>query len=205
MDTVGPQVDIVHIGQIPGRERALFGLPGLGQLRDHRRRQPGGRAEELTQRRHKVPAGQPVQVEQRQHLGDLRGLAAPGRQHRGGEPAAPPGVGVDPAVVDPRRDHLDRAGAGQDLPRLMRAVAHHQPTPTLVAVGGKPGDVGVNLRLQSLGQHPPRALAHDLINQRRRTGRPAALIVPGRSRTTVARVVPSRPALARRSCSRACR
>jgi hypothetical protein len=47
-------------------------------FRDHRCRQPGGRAEELTQRRHEVPAGQPVQVEQRQHLADLRGLAAPG-------------------------------------------------------------------------------------------------------------------------------
>jgi hypothetical protein len=31
MDPVGPQVDVVHTGQVPLRERALFAPPGLGQ------------------------------------------------------------------------------------------------------------------------------------------------------------------------------
>jgi hypothetical protein len=122
-----------------------------------------------------------VQVEQRQHLGDLRGLPAPRRQHRGGEPAAFAGVGVDPAVVDPRRDDLDRAGAGQHLPGLVRAVAHHQPPAGLVPLGSEPGHIGIDLGLQGLGQHPPRTLTHDLIDQRRRAVRPVTLIVLGGS------------------------
>ena len=57
----------------------------------------------------------------------------------------------------------------------MRAVAHHQPTPVLVALAGEPGDVGVDLGLQRFGQHPPGTLADDLIDQRRRR-RPAGAI-----------------------------
>jgi hypothetical protein len=86
VDPVRPQVHIVHIGQVTLAERVLLGLPGLGQLGHHRRRQPLGRAEELTERGHEVPGRQTVQVQQRQHLGDLRGLARPRRQDRRGEP-----------------------------------------------------------------------------------------------------------------------
>ena len=112
-----------------------------------------------------------MQVQQRQHLGDLRGLARPRRQDRRGEPLPLAGVRVGALVVDPRRAHLDRARAGQHLPRLVIAVAHHQPAAVLVPLGGERGDVGVHLGLQRLGQHPPGALPHDLIDQRRR--RPA--------------------------------
>jgi hypothetical protein len=42
VDTVGPQVDVVHGGQIPGGEGALLRLPGLSQLGDHRRGQSRG-------------------------------------------------------------------------------------------------------------------------------------------------------------------
>ena len=52
-----------------------------------------------------------------------------------------------------------------------RAVAHHQPAPVLVALVGELGDVGVDLGLQRLGQHPPGALADDLVDQRRRPSR----------------------------------
>ena len=38
----------------------------------------------------------------------------------------------------------------------------------LVPLGGEPGDVGIHLALQRLGEHPPGALADDLIDQRRR-------------------------------------
>jgi hypothetical protein len=75
VDPVGPQVHVVHAGQVPGGEGPLLRLPGLGQPGDHRRRQPGRGARELAQRGHEVPAGQAVQAQQRQHLGDLRGLA----------------------------------------------------------------------------------------------------------------------------------
>jgi len=48
-------------------EHRGLGLPGLGQLRDHRGRQARPGAQELAQRRGEVTAGQPVQVQQRQH------------------------------------------------------------------------------------------------------------------------------------------
>jgi hypothetical protein len=46
------------------------------------------------------------------------------------------------------------------------AVAHHQPPPALVTLAGEPGDVGVDLGLQRLGQQPPGALPDDLVDQR---------------------------------------
>jgi hypothetical protein len=48
------------------------------------------------------------------------------------------------------------------------AIAHHQAAAILATLGREPGDVRVDLSGQRLGQHPPRALPHDLIDQRRR-------------------------------------
>jgi hypothetical protein len=181
VDAVDPQVDVVHDRQIPGGERALLGLPGLGQLRDHRRRQPGRAAEELAQRGHEVPGREAVQVEQRQHFGDLRCLTAPCWQDRRGEPGSFAGVGIDATVVDPGRGHLHRPGRGQDLARPVRAGAHHQPAPALVSLADEPGDIGVNLGPHGLGQHPAGTLTDDLIDQRRTTI-PAWVISVGSSR-----------------------
>jgi hypothetical protein len=181
VDAVDPQVDVVHPGQITVGEGALLGLPGLGQLGDHRRRQPGRRAEELPQRGHEVARGQAVQVQQRQHLGDLRGLPAPRRQDRRGEPLTLAGCGVDALVVDPGHGHLDRARAGQDLAGVVGAVAHDQPVAVLVTLADELGDVGVDLGLQGLGEHPAGALADDLVDQRRAVGA-AGVISVGRSR-----------------------
>ena len=86
MDPIGPQADIVHGRQVPGRERALLSLPGLGEPGDHRRRQPCRGAQELAEDGHEVAAGQAVQIQQRQHLRDLRCLPRPRRQDRRGEP-----------------------------------------------------------------------------------------------------------------------
>jgi thiamine pyrophosphate-dependent acetolactate synthase large subunit-like protein len=52
---------------------------------------------------------------------------------------------------------------------------HHQTTPTLVPLVNQIRDVGVNLRLQRGGQHPPRTLTHDLVQQRSVTDRLAIL------------------------------
>jgi hypothetical protein len=94
-------------------------------------------------------------------------------RHQGGriaeEPPALTGVRIDAAIVDPRRNHLYRSGAGQDLTRLVSAVAYHQPAPVLVALGAEPGDVVIDLRLQRLGEHLAGTLADQLINQRYRT------------------------------------
>src|SRR4051794_2938141 len=45
------------------------------------------------------------------------------------------------------------------------AVAHDQPVTALVPLTGQLSYVGVDFRLQSDGQHPPRALADDLVDQ----------------------------------------
>jgi hypothetical protein len=167
VDPIRPEVDVVHIGQIPGSEAALLGLPGLGQLGDHRCGQAGGGAEELAQSRHEIPGRQSVQVEQRQYLGDLRCLATPGRQNRRGEPRPLAGVGVDAAVVDPRRSNLDRSSAGEHLTSLVRAVADDQSAAVLVAIAGELGEVSIDLGSQGLSQHPTSTVTDDLVDQRR--------------------------------------
>jgi hypothetical protein len=53
--------------------------------------------------------------------------------------------------------------------------------PVLVPLGDAPGDVGVDLGLQGLGQHPTGTLTDDLIAQRR-TAVPAGVISVGSSR-----------------------
>jgi hypothetical protein len=151
--------------------KALLGLPGLGQPGDHRRRLPGRRPEELAERRHEVPPRQPVQIQQRQHLGDLRGLPRPGWQDRRGEPLSLARHRISALVVDPRRGYFHRTRAGQHLPRLVIAIAHHQTAAIVVPLGSERRDIGVHLRAQRLGQHPTRALPHDLIDQRCRPTR----------------------------------
>jgi len=56
------------------------------------------------------------------------------------------------------------------------AVAHDQAVAVLVTLVGERGDVGVHLGLEGLGQHPPRALADDLVDQRWRAGRRAVAV-----------------------------
>jgi hypothetical protein len=80
------------------------------------------------------------------------------------------------------------------------AIADHQAVTILVAFAGELGDVGVHLGLQRLGQHPPGALADDLIDS---DDEPSA----GRSSPADGSglgygehpIVPSRPARQRRA------
>jgi len=60
-------------------------------------------------------------------------------------------------------------------------LPHDQPPPALVALDGVAGDVVVDLGLQGLGQHPPGALPHELVDQGHAT-RLAAVIGVGSSR-----------------------
>jgi hypothetical protein len=105
-----------------------------------------------------------VQVEQRQHLSDLRGLPAPGRQDLRGEPLAFAGGGIDALVVHPGSPHLDRAGGGH-RPLPVVAVADHQTAAGLVAPVSQLGYVLVDLGLQSGGEHPPHPLMDDVVHQ----------------------------------------
>src|SRR4029079_11542881 len=114
------------------------------------------------------------------------------------EPLPLTGIRVDTPVVDPRCRDVHRAGARGHRPRLVAAGAHHQPMTLLVTNVSERGDVRLDPRPQGLGQHPPRTLADELIDHRRRSR-------PRRTRTIAVsrirnysehRVVPSRPAFA---------
>ena len=166
MDPVDPHVDVVGLGQRPLAERLGLVLPLLGEPGDRLGRQAGGGAEELLQRRSEVRARQSVKVQQRQHLGQLRGFAGPRRQDRRGEPLALPAGLIDPAVVDPGLAHRHRTRGGAHLPRLVVAVADHQPVSVLVDLVGVGRDVGRDLGLQRRREHLPRAVTDDLIEQR---------------------------------------
>lgn len=165
VDAVGPHVDEVDLREIAVHEGGVVGLPLRRQPGDRGRGEPGRAAEELLQGGHEVAGGQAVQVEQRQHLADLRGLAAPGRQDRRGEPLALARLGIDALVVDSRRLHLDHAGRGGDLPGLVVAIAHNQATATLIVLISQLGYVGVDFGLQRGGQHPSCTLPNDLVDE----------------------------------------
>jgi hypothetical protein len=107
-----------------------------------------------------------VQVQQRQHLVDLWGLAAPRRQDHRGEPLPFAGGLVDALVVDPRCAHLDRTRGGHYLPGVGVPVAHDQAPAALVELVDMRRDVGGDLGLQRRGEHPPRTVADDLVDQR---------------------------------------
>jgi hypothetical protein len=76
------------------------------------------------------------------------------------------------------------------------AVADHQTPVVLVALVGELGDVGIDPGLQRLSRHPPGALPHDLIDQRRIGGRSPSrnIIAVGRVRNYGEHLgMPSRP------------
>lgn len=165
MDAVRPDAHVVRGGQVTVHERGVVGLPLRGQPRHRCGRQAGRGAEELFQRGHELAGGQAVLVEQWQHFADLQGLPAPGRQDRRGEPLALPGRLVDALGVHPWGPDLDRPGGRRDPPRLVVAVAHDLTATAVVQLVGQLGYVAVDFRFQRGGQHPPSALADDLVDQ----------------------------------------
>src|SRR5439155_25929750 len=64
------------------------------------------------------------------------------------------------------------------LRRLGAAVAHAETVTVLVELAGVRRDVRGNLGLQGSGEHPPRALTNDLVDQRP-AGRGGLPIRPG--------------------------
>ena len=77
-----------------------------------------------------------------------------------------PGIGVDTAVVDPRRPHADRPRRSQHVALVVMAVAHHQTPAVLVDLITELVDIGGDLGGQGRGEHLPGAVADDLIEQR---------------------------------------
>lgn len=76
----------------------------------------------------------------------------------------------------------------------MAAVAHHQAPPSLVSLGRQLGYVLVDFCLQRGGQHPPGALADNLVDQGARLRQTVGIHYAEHG-------VPSRPALRTRAYS----
>jgi hypothetical protein len=106
-----------------------------------------------------------VQVHERKDLGDLGALAAPRRHDGRAEAASLAGLGVDSAVVDPRRLDLDAASRGGDGAWLGVAVSHDQAVTVLVELAGECIDVAGDLSFQGGEEHPPGSFPDDLIER----------------------------------------
>jgi hypothetical protein len=70
---------------------------------------------------------------------------------------------VGPAVVDPGGLDLHGSGPAEDLTLLGVPIANDQGTAILVALDFSRFDLGIDLRLQGVGQHPPCSGAGDLV------------------------------------------
>jgi hypothetical protein len=106
---------------------------------------------------------------------------------------SPTGSRIDPSVVHPRSDDFDLADPGGDGADRGVAVADYQPVTVLVDQLGVRTDVGLDLGLRRDRQHPPGALAEQLVQVQGQLG--PRLVV---NHYTHHRGVPSPPALARR-------
>jgi len=98
LQTVGPQVDVVDLAQVPDGEGALLGLPLLGSLVITEAGSPALEPRNCPSAGTKSPEERP----RRYSSGTLQpawGLAAPGRQDRRGEPLPLPGGRVGALVA----------------------------------------------------------------------------------------------------------
>jgi len=85
---------------------------------------------------------------------------------------------ITATVIDPRCLKLYRPRPQGKLAPLGLTVAHHQRASVLVALATMALDVIVGLRLKRFDQHPPGALARDLIQrQKLLTGFPRSLLL----------------------------
>jgi hypothetical protein len=85
---------------------------------------------------------------------------------RRGKPLPLMSIGVDTAVVDPRRPNADRPRGGQNVALVVKAIAHHQTPAVLVDLITELVDIGGDLGGQRRREHLPGAVADDLIEQR---------------------------------------
>src|ERR1700687_1376838 len=176
--SVDPHINVLAPGQIASAKGRMLLLPAGGQSGDVGRRQTGRvLAQQAFQRGAKIAGGEPAQIQDGQHLGHLGRTPHVTRQDAARvAPAA--SLLILPAIVDPRRLKLHGSRAQGKLAPLAPAVAHHQRTSLLVALAALALDVIVGLRLKRFAQHPPCALARDLVQrQKPLTGFPCILLL----------------------------
>lgn len=104
-----------------------------------------------------------MQVQKRQELRDLRRAAHVGWHDHALEAPTTLSTLVDPAVVDPWGTDLHGPSPTEDLALPGSPIANDQGVASLIALIPGRVDVGIDLRLQCLGEHPPRSLTGDLV------------------------------------------
>jgi hypothetical protein len=162
---IDPHIDVLAPGEIAPAKLLILFLPGRGQPRDVGRRQPGRvLAQQRFQRGTEIAGGESAQIENRRRLGDFGRTAHIGRQDLAGEALAAP-LFIAAAVSDPRRLYFHGSCSQRDFPDRGAAVAHHQGMSIFIARAAMALGVSVGLRLQRRHQHPPRALARDLVQR----------------------------------------
>ncbi len=103
-----------------------------------------------------------MQVKQGQNLRDLRRAAHVRWQYHALE-APSLAVLVHPLVVDPRGTDIHCPSSQEDLTFGGAPIANDQGVTIFLALVFGRFDVGIDLRLQCLGEHLPRSLAGDLV------------------------------------------
>jgi site-specific DNA recombinase len=152
VDAVGPDVDVMLARQRPLAPGLMVLLPGGLQPGDGRRRQVGGvGAEDRPEGLGEVAGADALQVEPGDQLLQAPGASQVGRQD-GGRELLPPARRS--TVVDPRLADLDLSQAGLDGPLGEVAVADDLLATGVVLEVGTCVDVGGDLGLDGLGQHP---------------------------------------------------
>jgi hypothetical protein len=108
VDPIGPDVDVVAVGEVALLERLVVRLPSSSEAGDRGRREARCfLAEQRSQALLEVSRREATQVEDREHLGDLGRAAHVGRQDLAAEAVADATFGLS-AVVYPRSPHFDR-------------------------------------------------------------------------------------------------
>ncbi len=178
MHSVDPHINVLASDQIASAKGRIFLLPAGGKPGDVGRRQTGRvRAQQPFQCGAKIASGETAQIQDGQHLGHLGRTAHVTRQDPAGEAPAT-SLFITAAVIDPRCLKLYCPRSQRKLAPLAPAVAHHQRASLLVALAPMALDVIVGLRLKRFDQHPPCALARDLIQrQKLLTGFPCILLL----------------------------
>jgi hypothetical protein len=110
---------------------------------------------------------------------------------------------VGAPVVHPRPHDLDLADAGGDGARRGVPVADQQPVAALIDQLGVGGEIGVDLGLQGGDQHPPGALAEQLVQIGGQLG--PCLVVSHQSENSTVSGQAAAPGGAQRSRVQACR
>ncbi len=179
MDAVGPQVDVAHARQVSGAKVRCLAFQVSVSLVITDAESPAELPRICPSAGTKSPVERAMQVQQRQHpviFGVFR--AQGGRIAEENRQRCPVSASV--------RRSLIRGAITSTAPALVSTsrgwwvpLRTHQPAAVLVTFAGEPGDVGVDLGLQSLGQHPARTLADDLVDQRHPDGAAGVIGVHG--------------------------